>query len=295
MDNFAWQKSGWVSYPVWFNKYNIIIIVVFLLWTFTGSIYGQRIISIGVQVSPGYSFINTKLPDWLTEKKSKGSFVFNFGVTAQYFLDKTYGISSGIQMLSFKQTSTGNEYFESFDDIDSDNQSYERRVWGKNISEKTSLRLIHLPVHFFYVHPLNGAIAVYGSIGPGISIPIQKKYSGSGMFTYKGYYPEDGVLLHDIPVYGFNTDVSVNTNETLKNRFVILDVGASFGFAFTINRYYKFHTSLNYYRSISNLAKGNGSYHISNELGSFNSFLYNGKNNLNNLSISIGITKDILY
>ena len=294
MENLTKQKPNLVFYSFRINIYNILI-VLFLLCTYTGTLFAQRIINIGIQISPGFSFVSAKLPDELTEKKTKGDFAINFGITGQYFLDKKYGISSGIQLLSFKQTSTGNEYFESFDDIDTDNQSYERRVWGKDILEKTSIRLIHLPIHFFYVHPLNKAIAMYGSIGPGISISIQKKYTGSGMFTYKGYYPEDGVVLHDIPVYGFNTDVSVNTNENLRNRSVIFDVGASLGCSFAINRYYKFHTSLNYFRSISKLAKDNESYHLSSELGSFNSFLYNGKNNLNNLFFSIGITKDILY
>ena len=255
----------------------------------------QKIISLGVQVSPGLSSATGKLPAELVDNSSKGGLAFNFGLSARYYLDKSYGLSTGMELLNLKQTYSGKDYYTSFNDFDSENKPYERRIWGSSISESAKLALLHIPIHFFYWNTINRNLAIFGNIGPGISIPLKRQYTGTGTFTYKGYYSEYKVLLFDLPEYGFSTDVPVNTTEKLKTPLAIIDVGASVGIAFTINRYYKFFTTVNYTRSLTCISKNTGTYHVSNETGSFNSLLYNGKNNLNNVSFSIGIQKDILF
>jgi hypothetical protein len=255
----------------------------------------QKIISVGLQVSPGLSSISSPSPAELTNPASKGGFTFHFGLVGKYYLDKSYGIASGIQLMNFKQSFTGNEYYTSFNEMDSENQSYERRVWGSTITESSNITFIHIPVHFFYKYTFNRGLAAYGSIGPGFSIPVKKQYSASGTFTYKGYYPEDDALLYDIPIYGFSSNVPVNVTEKLKTPFAIIDVGASIGLLFTINRYYRFFTAVECSHSITNVGKKAAEYHMSNEIGSFNSLLYHEKSRFNNVSFSIGITKDILY
>jgi hypothetical protein len=255
----------------------------------------QKIISLGVQVSPGFSSATGKLPGELVDNTSKGGLAIDFGLSARYYLDKSYGLATGIELLNLKQIFSGKDYYTSFGEIDSENKSYERRIWGSSISESARLAMLHIPVHFFYWNALNRNMALFGTIGPGFSVPLKRQYIGSGTFTYKGYYSEYKVLLYDLPEYGFSTDVPVNTTEKLRTPFVVIDAGVSVGLAFTINRYYKFITSISYIRTITGISKSTGTYHISNETGSFNSLLYNGQNNLNNVSFSIGIQKDILF
>lgn len=265
------------------------------LLAFTCSGFSQHILRLGVEVSPGYSMMGAKMPSFLSGRKSAGAFSFNGGVSAKYFINKNFGLSSGIQFLSFNQTAKGDSSYESFFLRDSEDSLYERRVWGKNIMEKTTLGVIHIPLHLFYYHPLNRKVAVYASAGAGITIPIRKKYTGSGTFTYIGYYPNLGAELYSIPLYGFASDTTINTSNNLSNRLITFNIVASIGVTFTINRYYKFFTAVNYYRSVSSVVKENGNYHISNEVGSFNSFLGYGSGVLSNISVSIGITKDILF
>lgn len=265
----------------------------FLLNTTT---YSQRIVSFGIHVSPGYSSVSAKAADGLTGTTSKGSMSINFGITGQYFMDKSYGISSGIQLLNFKQTFSGKTYYDSFNSIDSEGESYERRVWGNDVKETSTLRLINIPIHFFYGLPIARGVTLYGAIGPGFSFPVQKQYTGSGVFTYKGYYPQySNVIIENPSIYGFGGNDTIKANETLKCPFAIIDLGVSVGLSFTINRYYKFFTSVNYIKSVTGISKSSGAYHISNEMNSFYSLLYNQKNGFTNYSISFGITKDILY
>ena len=256
---------------------------------------GQRIINIGVQASYGYSSIKTSFSENITNAQSQGGFNINYGVTAQYFLNKKYGVASGIEIMGFDQNSSGTEYYESFNEIDSENQIYERRIWGDDISEKATLKILHIPMHVFYRHTFNTVFSIYGSIGPGISIPLFGGYKGNGIFTYKGYYPQDKVLLYDIPVYGFNSDVNVNVNDKVDTNPIIICMSSSLGVSVSFNRYYNFYTSIGYFRTITNAAKNVKSYHISNQIGTFNSLLNSGKNSLSNAWISIGFSKNFLF
>ncbi len=271
------------------------LLTIGLLILLSSNARSQHVISVGLDLTAGYSTATSKIPNALTESSSKGGIVPDFGVSFNYFLNKTFGFSSGIRLISFNQTTSGKEYYTAFDATDTENQPYERRVWAKDISEKLSLHLVNIPLHFFYKYSFNRNMALFADAGPGIFIPVVRNYSASGVFTYKGYYPDTHALLYDIPVYGFSSNVVVDSKLTLKAPLAILNVGASVGFAFAMNRYYNFVASVGYIRTVTPVAKNITPHTISNEIGSFNSFLNNGGGYLSNFSVSIGITKDILF
>lgn len=274
---------------------HISVCLIVLLSIISLNTRSQNVISVGFDLSGGLSSVTMKAPDGLTGFSSKGGFVPGLGVSFHYYFDKTYGFASGVQLISFRQTTSGKDYYNAFETIDTENKSYERRIWGSNISEKLSIHLINIPLHFFYKYPFNRNLALFASIGPGISIPVVRNYSGSGLFTYKGYYPDTKVTLKDIPVYGFNSNVSVDTKQKLKTPFIILNASANAGFTFAMNRYYTFVASIGYFRTITQVAKNFTPHTLSNEIGSFNSYLNNGGGSLSNFSVSIGVTKDILF
>ena len=265
------------------------------VFLFCGNIKSQNIITIGFDAGAGYSNATAKITDQLTEHSTKGGILPDFGVSCLYYVDKTYGFTSGLHLISFHQETSGKDYYNAFDAIDTDNKPYERRIWGSSISENLSLHLINIPLHFFYKYSFSRNMNLFVTFGPGISIPVVRNFSGSGTFTYKGYYSDSGVLLFDIPVYGYNSNVSVNKTQKLNTPLAIVTASANVGIAFAMNRYYSFVVSAGYFRSLSRVAKNNNSHSLSNDIGSFNSFLSAEKTVLSNVSISIGITKDILF
>jgi hypothetical protein len=198
-------------------------------------------------------------------------------------------------MLSFKQSSSASSTYESFNINYSETQFYERRVWGDTLAESVTFQVLHIPLQMFYQYKFNNVVAVFGALGPGISIPIISKNSASGNFTYKGYFPEENALLWDIPVYGLSSDVEIETNNKLRSNPVIINVAASLGVELSINRYYRFTATFGYYRTLTNALKKGNSIHISNQIGSYNSILGSGKNTLSNTWFSIGFSKNILF
>lgn len=277
------------------NLYFILSILLFLL---SGSfVKAQKVLTIELQANPGYSWIGVPT-SFLSSASSKGNFNVDFGILAHYNLNKRSGILSGFQLKTYRSSFSGKDYSASFKATDSESKAYIRNVTGTDIEESTILRFINIPIRFFYDLPLSRFVSFFGTIGPGISIPIQSIVAGSGTFTYTGMYPElNNVVLKDMPPYGFNSNVPVSVEKKLESNFLIINASASAGFVFKMSRYWKFHTAINYSRSFTGLVSKDkrDNYHISDELGSFYS-LANSKNSfLSDFYISIGIQKVILF
>lgn len=219
----------------------------------------------------------------------------NFGVLGTYFPTKKIGYTIGLQFMSYSESTSGNNYYTSFKAIDSENETYERRIWGNNISEEVKLSVVHIPLQITYNFLENRNLSLYGSFGPGISVPVSKNFTGKGTFTYKGYYPEEQALLYDLPEFGFSSDVNINTKGKLRTNLAFFDFGITVGAAFNINRYYKLHTSVGYNFALTNPVKAEGSHSLSNNINSYYSFMNVGKNGLSNLCFSLGISKSILF
>jgi hypothetical protein len=279
-----------------FHFFSLLVSITFSF--FLNICQAQKVINFELFLSPGYSWVNSNSPSELTGYSSKGAINIDLGILTHYYFNKKVGISSGILLKTYKATFSGNEYKVSFDAIDTENESYIRNVEGTGISEVSTLRCISIPIHLFYSYPISRYISFVGEIGPGISIPIQKDCHGTGTFTYTGLYPQyNNVILSDIPPYGYNSNVPVDSNDKLKTNLIIIDAGVSAGFEFSITRYWKFHTALNYNRTITGIIKKEDSsnYHISDDMGSYHSFFNIRNSSASNIFISIGFQKVFLF
>lgn len=273
------------------------IALISLLFTITAinRVSGQRIINVGIHVAPCLSSIKTDFPASIKDLKSEGGLSFNFRISGKYFLTEQVGVSSGFEILGFKQASSASSTYESFNVFYTETQFYERRVWGDSIKENVTLNILHIPLQMFYQHKFNNAVSIFGSLGPGISIPLASKNSGSGIFTYKGYFPEERALLWDIPVYGLSSGVDVKIDNKPELNPMIVNFVATLGVETSINRYYRFTAAIGYYHSLTNVFKNGDSIHVSNQIGSYNSILGTGKNHLSNMWFSIGLSKNIPF
>lgn len=270
-------------------------VISFLISFLVSSAHAQRVISYGIQLNPGYSWLGGDVPSGADGFSKKSNYTINLGITGKYYFSKIAAIQSGLHINNYSYKINSRNYEAQFITTDNENQTYQRQISGDSIAESTSITLLHLPVSFVYEVPLNRNIQLYVTLGPSFAIPIKSSIKSSGVFSYKGYYEDGNYTLENIPLYGFNNNVPVNVNKKLDTEVLSVHGTASAGCIFTINRYWKFVMNLNYYRSVTSVAKGNSNYYMSNNLGSFHSIMENNASKLNHVSFGVSIQKLILF
>jgi len=90
--------------------------------------------------------------------------------------------------------------------------------------------------------------------GINLAIPITKKYTSSGIFTYKGFYPAYNVLLENLPAYGFPSNINGVTDGTLTIKSLNINALVSAGFDFSIQKNIQIGVGVSYSKSLSNIS-----------------------------------------
>lgn len=171
-----------------------------------------------------------------------------------YFFSEYIGLSSGIGFTSYKGQLILGTYQNRFNAIDSENEAYERQVSGADIKEVQKIGFLSLPVCLDIRFPLNKNIGFFLQTGLNLSIPVSKKYSGSGTFTFKGYYPAYNVLLEDLPAYGFPGNINSVTNGDLEIKSLNVNVITAAGFDYFIQKNIQIGVAAAYCKSLSNIS-----------------------------------------
>ena len=81
-------------------------------------------------------------------------------------------------------------YQNQFITVDDENDPFELRVTGNDIEEIQKLDILGIPFSINFHWPLNKTMGVYLLTGINFFVPLKKTYQSSGIFTYKGYFPE---------------------------------------------------------------------------------------------------------
>ena len=177
----------------------------------------------------------------------KNSYFLSFD--AGYFFSKYFGISTGIGLSPYFTLLSLDTYSNSLDTVDSENESYERRISGNNIEETQKIYFLEIPVMLNFQYPFSKAIGFYAQGGINLAIPVSKNYSSSGTYSYSGYYPAYNVLLKDIPYEGFKSNVKTDITGELKVKTFNPELVASGGFYFCTEKQYQISVGF-FYKSI---------------------------------------------
>jgi hypothetical protein len=175
-------------------------------------------------------------------------------VDAGYFFSKYFGLSTGIGLSPYLTQLSLGSYSNSLDTIDSENESYERRISGNNIKEIQKIYFLEIPVMLNFQYPFSKAIGFYVQSGINLAIPVSKNYSSSGTYTYSGYYPAYNVLLKDIPYEGFKSNVETDISGELKVKTINPELVASGGFYFCTEKQYQISVGFFYKRMLSDIS-----------------------------------------
>lgn len=133
-----------------------------------------------------------------------------------YTFSNYFAISSGLGFISYRNRFSLDSYQNEFTTIDSENETYSMRVTGSDIKEEQKIDLLTIPFCVRLRLPLSDNIGMFVKTGINLSVPVNKKFTTSGTYTYKGYYPKYNVLLEDLPEIGFSSNKSVTKESNLK-------------------------------------------------------------------------------
>jgi hypothetical protein len=175
-------------------------------------------------------------------------------IDAGYFFSKYFGLSTGIGLSPYFTKLSLDSYSNSLDTIDSENESYERRISGNNIKETQKIYFLEIPVILNFQYPFSKAIGFYVQSGINVAIPVSKNYSSSGTYTYTGYYPAYNVLLKDIPYEGFKSNVETDVSGELKVKTINPELVASGGFYFCTEKQYQISAGVFYKKMFSDIS-----------------------------------------
>ena len=216
----------------------------------------------------------------------------SFGGVAEigYFFSKSIGVSSGIGYSLYKSQLELRTYQNKFNTTDSENEAYERQVSGTDIKETQMVGFLSLPVCLDIRLPLSKKMGFFFQTGINLAIPVTKKYSSSGTFTYKGYYPAYNVLLQNLPSYGFPNNVNSVTNGSLEIKSMNVNALVSVGFDFLIQKNIQFGIAAFYSKSLLNISDypSPDKFQLSSDSNQINS-LMGGSNKASVQSIGVNI------
>lgn len=171
-------------------------------------------ISIKVQAQELSIKINTGVsglqytPEKGTSERGIGSAL---GINYTYFLNKNWGIISGLELSSYQSDYTAtNDTFTSYE-VDESTSAFEYRVQTKGYKEKQKLRTLNIPLLLQYK---KGSTAIfYINGGFKFFLPIsQSVESSSNNLALSGYYPHKKLLINDLKNRGFG-ELSQWSNE----------------------------------------------------------------------------------
>ncbi|MEI6049820.1 MAG: outer membrane beta-barrel protein [Bacteroidota bacterium] len=230
---------------------------------------------VGFSLAPSQSQIVNAIPLAVSDHISDKKYSFPGSVEFGYFFSKFFGLSSGIGFNSYGTQLTLDTYQNKYNALDSENESYERRVSGSGIKEEQNIGFLSVPICINIRLHFSKTIGFFLQPGVTLLIPLSKSYKSSGTFTYKGYYSSYNVLLEDIPAYGFPSNVSSEFEGKLELKQLNFNAVVSAGFDFFIQKKIQIAIAACYDKSLSGISKYSSTddFQLSSDVNQINSLM----------------------
>ncbi len=209
---------------------------------------------IGVSGGPAQTNISNDGTSVISGAVTTKEISYCLSVDAGYFFSKYFGLSTGIGLSPYITQLSLDPYSNSLDTIDSENESYERRISGNNINETQKIYFLEIPVILNFQCPFSKAIGFYLQGGINLAIHVGNNYSSSGTFSYSGYYPAYNVVLKDIPYEGFKSNVKNDVSGELKVKTLNPELIASGGFYFHNQKHFQISAGFFYKSMFSDIS-----------------------------------------
>jgi hypothetical protein len=284
------------------TKYKIRILLSLFLIIFAGNVvYSQGTVInrndkpgvfIGIILIPGQSQIINDGVISGTQLTSIKMGSFSASMEAGYFFSNLIGVSSGIGFTSYKTQLSLGTYQNKFTTTDTENETYERRIIGTDISETQNVSTISIPVCFNFNIPVTGKIAIFVQPGLNLSLPLGKNYKSSGIFTYKGYYTIDNVLLENLPDFGFPSNLNSSAEGKLEIKSLVFSIISLVGIEYKIQEKIRVSLGASYNKTLSNISQYSSpdNFQLSSDANQINSLMGGStKASASSIGLRIGV------
>jgi OmpA-OmpF porin, OOP family len=209
---------------------------------------------IGLNVGPSKSKEINEVINSLSGQKSIDKNTFSGSFELGYFFSRSFGFSTGIEFCTFGTELSLNSYENKFTTTDSENETYERRITGSGIKETQNITFLKVPLCLNLQFYLGKRFGLYIQTGANLVLPLKKEYTGSGTFTYAGYYPAYNVTFQNLPAYGFPSNAAVSSNGQLELKSTNFEGLAGAGFQCFVSKKIQIRLGATYSRSLSTIS-----------------------------------------
>jgi hypothetical protein len=209
---------------------------------------------IGISLGTAQSQIINESDLEIEEISSSDKMTFSGSFDIGYYISKHFGIKTGLGYASYDTRLNLDAYQNRLNLRDSENESYELRVTASALSESQSVNIMNIPLTIVLHIPLSNVVSIFVEPGINFAIPLNYNFSNSGLFTYKGYYPEYNVILENLPNHGFSSNTIIDTEDQLELKGSWLDAIVYCGINIALRPKFHLAAGVLYTKSISNIS-----------------------------------------
>lgn len=175
--------------------------------------------------------------------------------------------------------------------VDIDGDPYTLIYKVNALKEVDNLTCVQVPVYVQYEFLFSKAIALYVKAGGKIGLNLISKYTSSGTFNYKGKYDKyGGVVLYDLPAYGFGTYTSTlaeNTNSEVN--MLNISIFGGLGLTITMSKKLDLFIGAEYTKGFSDIGKGDNANRITTGKDQVSSLFGVSKVTTQSIGVELGV------
>lgn len=114
-----------------------------------------------------------------------------------------FSYSIGISYTQSNYLVEVDDFFYSYLTTDRENDAVYNNVMGEDIFENVSSEMIEVPLLFRYERKFSRFFSFFINSGLSLNYQFRVNHSGSGTFSYSGYYPKYDLAVTDVEAYGY--------------------------------------------------------------------------------------------
>jgi hypothetical protein len=150
----------------------------------------------GFDVCPGYGSLF--LP--IEGTQPSGGLFMGLDARYAYFFHPRWGISSGVGVSHYNASYSLNYTHIDYHVQDSEGEFYDHITEVVGREEQRNLLALDIPLGCEFRYQASDRVSLWGSIGAMMEVPLMTSYTVTdGIVRTKGYYPQWGLTLYDLP------------------------------------------------------------------------------------------------
>lgn len=216
---------------------------------------------VNVYLGPSY-LQNKDIKDQNWDMKKKIGYQVEFGYLKRMSELLSYGVGLGISSypseISIEKV-LDTLIVEEDPTVIEPNDILHKRIEYKGITEKVNVTYFDVPVFLEFGNANWTKMGYFVRVGVKLSLPIGNSFSGSGMYSIKGYYPEYHAELEGINELGFvsNANLFATTNDEKLNSINVSGaISAGLSFPLKVESDWIFRIGASYVHGFTDIAKG---------------------------------------